>query len=236
MKPTTARRGVSIPSQRRWCRYVNLHFTDQTPSAHGLVRLVAVTLKIKALHSWQKPLAKVILGGDSGQGKAWASVARYDDGYVAALRSAESRSGGIGGDGQYDSSKMFRACGKVSATLTRNEEEYVVHRMESSTPLHLDRQREFRLKLHLSSLPLGWAWLIPAFHLPEPSEPGRRHTLVFPRSQIDFAIGPGAAIIDVAVELEEMDDPAAQPAMQLSEQQEKAAGLDEKDRVKEEGE
>lgn len=201
--------------------------------------MVSITLKLKAPHSWQKPIAKLVVGGDGGQGKAWASVARYDDGYVEKLRSVDQSSpGGVGGDGEYDTSKMFRACGKLTASSSSPQGDHIIHRLECSEPLLLDRDRECRIKLHLSSLPLGWAWFIPAFHLPEPSTPGKRHVLLFPHSQIDFAVGPGAAIVDVAVELEEIskDAEGAEPAHQLSEQQERQAGLDEKDRVKEEGE
>lgn len=61
------------------------------------------------------------------------------------------------------------------------------------------------MKFHIASIPLGWAWLIPAFHLPEPLPGSKRiHTLHFPRSQIDFAIGPAAAIHQILVNLEEV--------------------------------
>jgi len=79
---------------------------------------------------------------------------------------------------------------------------------DGSSSLILERDREFRLKLHLSSLPMGWLWLIPAFHLPEPSSgttTGTRiHTLRFARSQLDFALGPGTAIHQVIIQLEEI--------------------------------
>ena len=74
---------------------------------------------------WQKPLAKLVIGGDGhGKGKAWASVARYDDGYVDELwrlgGSGEGADrditwGGVGGKGQYDTTKMFRSCGRMVA-------------------------------------------------------------------------------------------------------------------------
>lgn len=52
--------------------------------------------------------------------------------------------------------------------------------------------------------------MIPAFHLPEPlpisttPQPARTHTLHFPRSQIDFALGAGALIEEMIVRLEEV--------------------------------
>ena len=85
---------------------------------------------------------------------------------------------------------------------------------DGSKALILDRARELRLRFHLGSVPLGWAWFIPAFHLPETlaqdsKPPTRRiHTLHFPRSQIDFAIGPGAAIHEILVRLEEVAEQA----------------------------
>lgn len=134
--------------------------------------------------------------------------------------------GGVGGDGKHDTTEMFRTCGRMvagkpseesQASLPENvrvrvrsltklmSQEYNVHNLirqvaEGSTSLILDRTREFRMRFRLASVPLGWATLIPAFHLPEPlpstsTPPIKRiYTLHFPRSQIDFAIGPGAAI------------------------------------------
>lgn len=94
------------------------------------------------------------------------------------------------------------------------------------------------MKLHLASLPLGWAWLIPAFHIPEPSGPSRTHTLRFPRSQIDFAIGPGHAIDSVILRLQDVPDAeATDVARVLSPGEEKAEGLEDQrgERVKEDG-
>jgi phosphatidylinositol-3,4,5-trisphosphate 3-phosphatase/dual-specificity protein phosphatase PTEN len=240
MKPTTSGRGVSIPSQRRWCRYVNLYFQRQHPAALSIsdgedplrIKLMGITLKIKAASGWQKPIAKAVVGGEGGQGKAWASIARYDDAYVDELRRLVRQGdgkdptwGGVGGDGHYDKSKMFRSCGKVTSVSTTEQDGIVSHRLEPADGIILDRDREFRIKLHLSSLPLGWAWLIPAFHLPEPTpqtQP-RRHVLVFPKSQIDFTIGPGAAIKEMQVELEELpndDKPPAAPLISAQQEEE----------------
>jgi phosphatidylinositol-3,4,5-trisphosphate 3-phosphatase/dual-specificity protein phosphatase PTEN len=68
----------------------------------------------------------------------------------------------------------------------------------------LHRAREFRLKLHLGSLPMGWAWFIPAFHLAEPSSVGNVVAFDVPRSQLDFPLGPGSAVQRVIMRFEEM--------------------------------
>jgi hypothetical protein len=109
-------------------------------------------------------------------------------------------------------------------------QERVVHHLVPKTELVLDRAREMKVKFHLGSLPLGWAWFIPAFHLPEPIPPTTRtHTLRFPRSQIDFPLGPGQAVEEIVIKLEEipMTD-AASPAPLLSDQAEKEEGLDDR--------
>jgi phosphatidylinositol-3,4,5-trisphosphate 3-phosphatase/dual-specificity protein phosphatase PTEN len=107
----------------------------------------------------------------------------------------------------------------------------------------LDRDREFRLKLHLSSLPLGWLWIIPAFHLPEGESSSesttRLHTLRFSHSQLDFAIGPGAAVHQVIVQLEEIPthDERSTARLMSAEEEERAGFADrEGEHVKEDGE
>lgn len=106
----------------------------------------------------------------------------------------------------------------------------VVHHLqpENDEPLVLDRSREFRLKFHLGNLPLGWAWLIPAFHLREPTPPTTRtHTLRFPRSQLDFPLGPGQAVEEILVRLEEVPDSATDtPARLFTDSEERQHGLD----------
>lgn len=113
-----------------------------------------------------------------------------------------------------------------------DDQERVVHHLVPKTghPLVLDRAREMKIKFHLGSLPLGWAWFIPAFHLPEPIPPtNRTHTLRFPRSQIDFPLGPGQAVEEIVIRLEEIppSEPAS-PAPLLSDQEEKQEGLDDR--------
>ncbi|WVQ79850.1 hypothetical protein IAT38_001950 [Cryptococcus sp. DSM 104549] len=277
MKPTSTGRGVSIPSQRRWCRYIHLLFTNQAPPSYlaphpQRVRLASITLLLSPPSGWQKPLASLFVGsGGTGQGKAWASAARYDDAYVEELKTRGGAGegvegqvswGGVGGEGVFDTHKMFRSFGKmvpadvdeeVKAVLPADHEEYIVHHLKPSHgALTLDRSRELRLKFHLGSMPLGWAWLIPAFHLPEPavsssaSSSGttsttgpRTHTLYFPRSQVDFPLGPGAALYQVLVRLEEVaEGDEAAPTKLMSEEEEKEEGVDDTkgEKVKEEGE
>ncbi|BEJ07147.1 hypothetical protein CcaverHIS641_0404160 [Cutaneotrichosporon cavernicola] len=228
MKPSTtkARRGVSIASQRRWCRYLHLLFLKKGPVSYlantGHVRLLSVTLVLKRPHGWQKPLASLVVGGNGGQGKAGATVARYKDEYVAQLRAlggdgegveGDITWGGVAGDGVYDNAKMLKVFAKLAPgdvddkTLVEpgEEDQYNVHHLVPPQEVVLDRGREFRLKLHLGSLPLGWAWLIPAFHLPEPATPGNIVVFDVPRSQLDFPLGPGAAVKRVIIRLEEVD-------------------------------
>jgi phosphatidylinositol-3,4,5-trisphosphate 3-phosphatase/dual-specificity protein phosphatase PTEN len=114
--------------------------------------------------------------------------------------------------------------------------------MKPASSILLDRSREFRLKLHVASVPLGWIWLIPAFHLPEVSKPlhsPRTHTLTFPRSQVDFSIGPGAMIEKVLVRLEEVEDGNLERTAELlSEEAERRADVQDTkgEQVKENGE
>ncbi|WWD21702.1 hypothetical protein CI109_106189 [Kwoniella shandongensis] len=266
MKPTSTGRGVSIP-KRRWCRYIHLLFNDQAPTSYlapkvQRVRLVSVTLLLSPPSGWQKPLASLVIGGSggTGQGKAWASVARYDDEYVEELKARGGQGqgvggqiawGGVGGEGLHDTKKMFRRCGKmiagdldgeVESVLPEGHQDYVVHHLKpDSSSIILDRSREFRLKFHLASVPLGWTWLIPAFHLPEPSADrvNRTHTLHFPRSQIDFPLGPGQAIHQILVRFEEVPEGDKEDTARLmSEEEEREEGVNETsgERVKEDGE
>ncbi|ORX35851.1 hypothetical protein BD324DRAFT_629254 [Kockovaella imperatae] len=257
MKPSSTGRGVSIPSQRRWCRYVNLLFQKHVPPSYlssepSRVKLVSITILLHPASGWQKPLASLIVGSDEGNGKAWASVARYDDAYVDELNHrggsgqgvrSEITWGGVGGDGRYDTHKMFRSCGKmVPGDLSEEirdampgiSEGLNVHHLvpqvsEASQDLILDRNREVRLKYHLGSLPLGWSWLIPAFHLPEPTTSGAGlsiHTLTLPRSQLDFAVGPGSSVHSIHVRFQDVASAeGGNPARLLSEDEEKKTGM-----------
>lgn len=78
---------------------------------------------------WKKPFTSMVVGSDAGRGKAWASVARYDDAYVNELEGRGEGGvtwGGVAGEGQYDSHKMFKSCGKMIATEAPEEHEQEV--------------------------------------------------------------------------------------------------------------
>lgn len=249
--------GPWLTTERRWIRYMHLLFINRAPPSYlsgetSRIRLVSITMFLTPPTGWRKPLTSVLVGSDSGRGKAWASVARYDDAYVHELEKRGGEGGditwgGVAGDGRHDSHKMFNSCGKmvadrtptefekdvsVAARWSANRQERIVHHLTPKTTegesLILDRSREMRVKFHLGSLPLGWTWLIPAFHLQEPVPPtNRTHTLRFPRSQIDFPLGPGQAIEEILIQLEEMsNDEPGQPARLLSEHEEQQEGLD----------
>jgi phosphatidylinositol-3,4,5-trisphosphate 3-phosphatase/dual-specificity protein phosphatase PTEN len=89
-------------------------------------------------------------------------------------------------------------------------------------------------------LPLGWLWVIPAFHLPESTDKiPRTHRLTFTRSQIDFPLGPGQALHRVIVEIDELDEADRRDAARLmtSEEEERTGYEDTRgEKVKEEGE
>lgn len=91
----------------------------------------------------------------------------------------------------------------------------------------LDANREVRIKLYIgqvtlfpsltplyspfkSQVFLGWFWFIPTFHMPQRTPGGSTQstTLVLTRKELDFPIGIGANIIDVAVTLEWVPVPA----------------------------
>ncbi|KAI0711274.1 phosphatases II [Earliella scabrosa] len=67
----------------------------------------------------------------------------------------------------------------------------------------LDAHREVRVKLYLGQVFMGWFWFIPTFHMHHPrgaAEQGA--TFVLTRKELDFPVGIGANIIDVAVSME----------------------------------
>ena len=50
---------------------------------------------------------------------------------------------------------------------------------------------------------MGWFWFIPTFHMHHPRGPGNESaTLVLTRKELDFPVGIGANLIDVAVSME----------------------------------
>ncbi|KAH9916723.1 phosphatases II [Epithele typhae] len=67
----------------------------------------------------------------------------------------------------------------------------------------LDAHREVRVKLYLGQVFMGWFWFIPTFHMPHPRDANTQQTtLTLTRKELDFPLGIGANIIDVAVSME----------------------------------
>jgi phosphatidylinositol-3,4,5-trisphosphate 3-phosphatase/dual-specificity protein phosphatase PTEN len=90
---------------------------------------------------WKKPITSLIVGSDAGRGKAWASVARYDDAYVNELEGKGTGGvtwGGVAGEGTYDSHKMFKSCGKMVATNVPQESEQEVSSLDVITAASID--------------------------------------------------------------------------------------------------
>lgn len=49
---------------------------------------------------------------------------------------------------------------------------------------------------------MGWFWLVPLFHLPQPpSKKGHKTTFLLKRSDVDFPLGYGALLIDLEITL-----------------------------------
>ncbi|KAJ3565885.1 hypothetical protein NP233_g7356 [Leucocoprinus birnbaumii] len=74
----------------------------------------------------------------------------------------------------------------------------------------LDAEREVRIKLYMGKVFMGWIWLIPAFHMPQPSSAQEGNgasstTIRLTRKEIDFPIGLGAGIVDVEISMEWVD-------------------------------
>ncbi|KZO98465.1 hypothetical protein CALVIDRAFT_511880, partial [Calocera viscosa TUFC12733] len=64
----------------------------------------------------------------------------------------------------------------------------------------MDECRAVRVKLFHGQVPMGWFWFIPAFEMMHASDGVCRYKLQ--RSELDFALGPGAWIIDVETEMQ----------------------------------
>ncbi|KZT61705.1 hypothetical protein CALCODRAFT_490953 [Calocera cornea HHB12733] len=70
----------------------------------------------------------------------------------------------------------------------------------SSRSILLEEQRAVRVKLFHRQVPMGWFWFIPAFEMMHASDGIYRYKLE--RSDLDFALGPGAWIVDVETEMQ----------------------------------
>jgi len=68
------------------------------------------------------------------------------------------------------------------------------------------------VKLYMGQVFMGWAWFIPAFHMPQPppscseftgsSTSSLKTVFLLKRDDIDFPLGVGKAIIDVEIGME----------------------------------
>ncbi|KAF8316846.1 hypothetical protein DL93DRAFT_2077655 [Clavulina sp. PMI_390] len=85
------------------------------------------------------------------------------------------------------------------STISDREGQVTAEEIEDAKIL-LDANREVRAKLYLGSVPMGWFWFVPTFHM-KSNEVNPVH-LNLPKSAIDFPLGPGSWIVDVDVEME----------------------------------
>ncbi|KXN85563.1 Phosphatidylinositol 3,4,5-trisphosphate 3-phosphatase and dual-specificity protein phosphatase PTEN [Leucoagaricus sp. SymC.cos] len=91
---------------------------------------------------------------------------------------------------------------------------------EAEQGIILDAEREVRIKLYMGQVFMGWAWLIPTFHMPQSSSSTQngngneneqtRTTLRLTRKEIDFPIGLGTGIVDVEISMEWVAPPDQQ--------------------------
>lgn len=100
----------------------------------------------------------------------------------------------------------------TSSSVTELEE--VIEDNDQRNGIILDAEREVRAKLYIGQVFMGWLWFIPAFHMPQPppnidsyssSTESPKNTVthfVLTRKEVDFAIGIGAAIVDVDIAME----------------------------------
>ncbi|KAF5318576.1 hypothetical protein D9619_010677 [Psilocybe cf. subviscida] len=89
----------------------------------------------------------------------------------------------------------------------------------------VDAGREIRLKLYIGQVFIGWMWFIPTFHMPplpstptsESAAPAPKSTFTLTRKEIDFPIGLGSAIVDLAIDMEWVPSKSPVAALQSTE-------------------
>ncbi|KAJ7695502.1 hypothetical protein B0H17DRAFT_1131536 [Mycena rosella] len=75
----------------------------------------------------------------------------------------------------------------------------------------LDAGREVRVKVYMGQVFMCWLWLIPAFHMPPAGAAAGPTTFTLTRKEVDFPLGVGSTIVDVAIEMEWAEGEAVQP-------------------------
>ncbi|TBU59352.1 phosphatases II [Dichomitus squalens] len=102
--------------------------------------------------------------------------------------------------------------GRTAGLETEDASLYdVTQTLKTDGGVVLDAHRELRVKLYLGQVFMGWFWFIPTFHMQHPrGAPGIQQatTLTLTRKELDFAVGIGSNIIDVAVSMEWCDEAA----------------------------
>lgn len=80
---------------------------------------------------------------------------------------------------------------------------------------------------------MGWFWFVPTFHMHHPRADAQRGTtFVLTRKELDFPVGIGANVVDVAVSMEwcpeaadAVDPPARATSADIAEGREEPTGI-----------
>lgn len=170
--------------------------------------------------------------GKKSKSRVRASLSKYDDFLIDGLEKWEvytrnwqgNRRGedvaNIFEGGNWDKGKMLSSFahfgvvnkdtdGKIQIYVLRPTSDKRWANLQSkfhSDPVHkgvlLDVDREVKVKLYMGQVLLGWFCFVPTFHMPQPSQEGRKSHLLFIRNDIDFPLGIGGGITDVKIEME----------------------------------